>query len=85
MKGEFCMSVTAKKILDDIVQLPIDEQLELAEKVLSNLDQEPSKEVDAAWRAEVRRRIAQIKSGGVTCIPWEEAREQLWARSNAKP
>lgn len=37
-------------------------------------------EVDAAWDAEIARRIQQIDSGEVECIPWEAVMAELRAK-----
>jgi hypothetical protein len=37
-------------------------------------------EIDAAWREEARRRCAQLRSGEVKGIPWEEARSQIFGK-----
>jgi hypothetical protein len=34
-------------------------------------------EIDAAWRAEARHRSAELASGAVTPVPWEEVDELL--------
>ena len=78
------MSSAAKKILQEILQLPLDDQVAIAEEVLSNYEAESLEEIDEAWKVEVRRRIAEIRSGEVKTFPWEEARAKLWARANGK-
>ncbi len=37
-------------------------------------------EVDAAWDAEIARRIGQINSGAVECSPWETVMVELRAK-----
>ena len=37
-------------------------------------------EIDAAWDAEIARRIAQIDSGEVECIPWDKVVSQALAK-----
>ncbi len=78
------MSSAAKKILEEVLQLPLDEQVAIAETVLSRYEAESQEEIDEAWKVEVRRRIEEIRSGKVKTIPWEEARAKLWARANGK-
>jgi len=41
-------------------------------------------EFEQAWREEVRRRIAAVDSGQAEFIPWDEVRDQLRARLNAR-
>jgi putative addiction module component (TIGR02574 family) len=40
-------------------------------------------DVEAAWAAEIERRVREIDSGDVKTIPWEEVRAKLYARLDA--
>ena len=40
----------------------------------------PIEIVDAAWEAEIARRIQQIDSGEVECVPWETVLAELRTR-----
>ena len=35
------------------------------------------RDLDAAWEAEIARRIQQIDSGEVECIPWEAVMTEM--------
>ena len=35
-------------------------------------------EIDAAWQAEIEKRVHEIDSGEVRCIPWEDMRDRLF-------
>jgi putative addiction module component (TIGR02574 family) len=48
-----------------------EERVRLAEELLATV-QEVDPEVEAAWDAEIKRRIAEIDSGTATLIPAEE-------------
>ena len=37
----------------------------------------PIEIVDAAWEAEIARRIQQIDSGAVECVPWETVMAEM--------
>ena len=60
------------------LELSPEERAQLAQRLLSSLPRDP--EVEAAWDAEIRRRVAELESGTNT-IPAEEvfaeARRQL--------
>lgn len=56
--------------------LPRAERVRLAEDLLSTV-QESDDETDAAWDAEIQRRIAEIDAGTATLIPAEEAFAQV--------
>ena len=63
---------------NNIKTLPLKERADLAKWIISHLDEDdPSqKEVDTAWRKEIRKRISDIKSGKVKMISandmWKE-------------
>ena len=48
--------------------------------LIEALDTEVDKGVDAAWRAEIERRMAELDAGSVETIPWEEVRARLFRR-----
>jgi putative addiction module component (TIGR02574 family) len=49
----------------------------LAEHLIASLDED--NEIEAAWAVEVERRIAEIESGVVTGVPFDEAIKQARA------
>ncbi len=50
--------------------LPEDERLELAERIMAGIRMTP--EIEAAWRAEAERRWQDLESGRVEGIPAEQ-------------
>ncbi len=44
------------------------------------LSADSKEEVDAAWDAEIARRIRQVDSGEVECIPWEAVMAEVHAK-----
>ena len=60
------------------MKLAPSERADLADKLW--LSVHSKEEVDAAWDAEIARRIRQVDSGEVECIPWEEAMAELAAK-----
>lgn len=57
-------------------ELSPDERVLLAEQLLASVHPVDD-EVDAAWDAEIKRRVAEIESGAVTPIPAEEVFARL--------
>jgi hypothetical protein len=39
-------------------------------------------QLEATWRAEIKRRAAEVDAGEVELIPWETLREELFRRVN---
>jgi putative addiction module component (TIGR02574 family) len=73
------MSAQARRVLDSALKLSHQEREVLAVILLDSVG-EPADEVDAAWREEVRRRVADLRSGRVKAIPWAEVRRKVFAR-----
>ena len=49
-----------------------EDRARLAEELLASLEESPSAEVDAAWDAEIQRRIAEVEAGAARLVPAEE-------------
>jgi len=71
------MSVTVEELLRQALKLDPKARAELAALILESVPTESAEEVDAAWEAEIRRRVQELESGSVKTIPWEEVREKL--------
>ena len=72
------MTEQAHKLLEAVLLLPEAERAELVEAVMESF--EPSPEEEAEFAEEIKRRIAEIESGAVKTIPWEETRKRLWEK-----
>lgn len=57
-------------------ELSPEERVQLAEELLATVH-ELDEEVDAAWDAEIKRRIAEIENGTAKLIPAEEVLARL--------
>lgn len=68
------MTSTAKKLLEDALRLPDRNRAELATSLSESLDPEADPDAEAAWSAEIRRRLQDHDNGSVATIPWTEAR-----------
>ena len=52
--------------------LPPEDRARLAEELLASLEEAPSAEVDAAWDAEIERRVGEAEAGAAEFVPAEE-------------
>lgn len=70
------MSATPSALRDEALALPAEQRAELAAELLASLDDEISEEdpdeIDRAWGQEMMRRSAQIASGEVKTLTWDE-------------
>ncbi len=71
------MTKAAEKILAEALTLDTNERADLAAKLLASLDGETEEDVDAAWAAEVERRIQDIEAGRAKLVPWEDVERRI--------
>jgi len=60
------------------------DRADLAGLLIESLEGEPDPEVEAAWAAEIERRVAEVGAGTVKTVPWEQVRQRLLNRLNAR-
>jgi putative addiction module component (TIGR02574 family) len=73
-----------KDVFRDAAELSERDRATLAGLLIESLESEPDPEVEAAWAAEIERRVAELDAGAVKTIPWEEVRQRLLDRLNAR-
>jgi putative addiction module component (TIGR02574 family) len=68
-----------EQLLSAAMKLTGAERAELAERLLETVTREEAIDptIDAAWIAEAHRRSAELRSGAVAGVPWEEVERQL--------
>ena len=64
-------------LLKEALKLLPEARAALAGSLLDSLDQEVDENAEAAWHAEIDRRLTEIDSGIVQMIPWSEARRRI--------
>ena len=69
--------MTLQQIMSEARQLPRDQISELFDLLLVESFAQPDLEIDATWRVETRRRIAEIESGKVQGVPGEQVMAEL--------
>ena len=67
------MSTTANAILNTALALSRNERAWLASELIASLDESKDSDVEAAWAAEIDRRIAEVESGEIETSSWEES------------
>jgi putative addiction module component (TIGR02574 family) len=69
------MNARAKKLREELLELPRNTRAELAHDLLLSLEDEkfdPPEEVEKAWAEEIDRRVRDVKEGRVKLIPAAE-------------
>jgi len=74
------MTPEVSKLLEQALALSPEEQEALADSLISSLGDKVDPGVEAAWREEIARRIAELDSGEAKTIPWEEVRRRNLAK-----
>lgn len=71
------MSPKSTELLKQALELSVEERADLAAQILESLDSSDDPSVQAAWLAEIERRMADLDSGRVQGVSLEEAKRQL--------
>ncbi|WP_437852641.1 addiction module protein [Sorangium sp. So ce363] len=67
-------------VLAEALQLPAEEPADVANRLLASLDGPADEDVEAAWLAEVERRLQDVDRGTAKVEPWDAVRERLARR-----
>jgi putative addiction module component (TIGR02574 family) len=62
----------AEKVLSEALTLDTRERAEIAAQLIASLDGEPDEDVEAAWAAEVDRRIGEVEAGTAKLVLWDD-------------
>lgn len=68
---------TAKAVLQNALGLSSKDRARLASRLIESLDREKEPGVDAAWDAEIKRRMDEVRSGKAKLVPWAKVRAEL--------
>ena len=71
------MSRSGEKLLEDALKLGLVERAELAAELIASLDGAPDGDAEAAWAAEIERRVQRARSGDDPGKPWPEVRDRI--------
>ena len=67
------MSSNLDQLTADAMKLPLRERVQLAQRLVSNLDDEVESGVEELWFAEADRRLEEIRSGKVEGVDADDA------------
>ena len=70
------MVKTAEGLLADALRLDPKTRAELAAELLASLDGPSDPDAEAAWAAEIERRVAAIEAGA-KLEPWEQVKRRI--------
>lgn len=70
------MNTTTENLLNTALTLADEDRVELVEALIASLQPEDRPPFDESWRAVIQRRSAELRSGQVTPVPWDEVKRQ---------
>lgn len=71
------MTKAAEAVLADALRLDADSRAQIASELLASLDGPSDPDAEAAWQAEIERRVADLKAGNLKLEPWEQAKRRI--------
>jgi len=72
------MARSARELFEEAMRPDPAERATLLRLLIDTLDATSEAGVEDAWRVEIERRIAELDSGAVAAVPWEEPRARLY-------
>jgi len=74
------MTPEVSRLLERALSLSVEEQEALADSLISNLGGKMDEGLQAAWEAEIAKRIAELDSGDAKTTSWGEVRKRNLAK-----
>ena len=76
------MKISTADIFKQALDLDERDRATLAGLLIESLEEKPNEDLEALWRAEVQRRIAELESGDVEAVAWEDVKARLLQREH---
>jgi len=74
------MKSVSTKLTDELLSLPCEDRIYLADRLLESLNAPTREDIEQAWAKEAERRIEEIESGKVDTIPGEQVFREIRER-----
>ncbi len=71
------MTKPTEAVLADALRLDAQSRAQLAAELLASLDGPSDPDAEAAWQAEIQRRVADLKAGKVKLEPWDQVKRRI--------
>ena len=72
------MGKTAEELLKKALSLDEGDRASIAGALIESLHGEPEPGIEAAWEAEIKRRVMELDAHCVETVAWSEVRERLF-------
>lgn len=83
-RGRFYTCPYSSELFKHILDLSEKDRAALAGLLISSLEEEPDSDLESIWRLEVEQRVAELDTGEVDTISWEDAKKRLMKTSNER-
>jgi putative addiction module component (TIGR02574 family) len=74
------MTKPTEAVLADALRLDAQSRAQLAAELLASLDGPSDPDAEAAWQAEIERRVADLKAGKAKLEPWAHLKRRIEKR-----
>lgn len=74
------MRSVSTKLTDELLSLPCEDRIYLADRLLESLNAPTRADIEQAWAEEAERRIEEIELGNVDTIPGEQVFREIRER-----
>ena len=71
------MAATIKQVIENIKKLSADEKALIAHCLISSLETRQDENVEEAWADLAEKRYAELVSGSVKPVSWEEIKNEI--------
>ncbi len=78
------MSEQAEKLLSEALKLTSTERARIAAELIASVDGEPEPDAEAAWAAEIDRRVQRVQSEGPKGDDWQAVHARIGTRLRSK-
>ena len=68
-----------KKLIEEVISLPVEERALIADSILRSLNPVES-DIDKKWIEVAKERLKDLKSGKIKSIPGDEVFNKIWQR-----
>ena len=74
------MSMDAKELLEEALNLPTEARAALAARLIESLDETVDPDAESLWAAEITRRLREFDEEPLQSIPWSKVRDTILRR-----
>jgi putative addiction module component (TIGR02574 family) len=71
------VSERAEELLTEALKLPTAERARLGAELIASVDGEPEADADAAWAAEIERRVVRLRTEGPKGADWRTVHARI--------